>query len=205
MVILFVTRDLGISAGVQGLIYAVGGVTSLIGAMSAGWCRKRFGAGGAMVLGLVLGGVGVMAMAGAPSSMLWLAVVLLISQQIISDPGWTIYDINLVSLRQAITPDRLMGRVTSAFRFGGMVAMLVGSLITVAIVGPVGPRAVLIIGAMVSFAGAALILLSPVRREDAELVVDPVAALTHAHIAEITDEVVERRSGLVSATSPGPR
>lgn len=189
VVILFVTRDIGLSPGAQGLIYAVGGVTSLIGAMSAGWCRKRFGAGGAMVLGLMLGGAGVMAMAGAPSDVLWLAVGLLIAQQIISDPGWTIYDINMVSLRQAITPDRLMGRVTSAFRFGGMVAMLVGSLITVAIVGPIGPRAVLIIGAMVSFAGAALVLVSPVRGEDAEVVADPVGVLTHAHIAEVTDEV----------------
>jgi MFS family permease len=189
VVILFVTRDIGISPGAQGLIYAVGGGTSLAGAMTAGWCSRRFGAGGSMVLGLTLGGIGVLAMAGAPSSMLWLAVALLIAQQVISDPGWTIYDINLVSLRQAITPDRLMGRVTSAFRFGGMVAMLVGSLVTVAIVGPLGPRVVLIVGAVVSFAGAALVLFSPVRREDAEVVVDPVGVLTHAHIAEVSDEV----------------
>ncbi|MBI5288838.1 MAG: MFS transporter, partial [Chloroflexi bacterium] len=52
VIILFVTRDLGFSPGAQGLIYAVGGVTSLGGALWADWCRRRFGAGGAMVLGL---------------------------------------------------------------------------------------------------------------------------------------------------------
>jgi MFS family permease len=189
VIILFVTRDLGFSPGAQGLIYAVGGVTSLGGAIAAGWCRARLGAGGTMALGLVLGGAGVLAMTGAPASMLWLAALMLIAQQIISDPGWTIYDINLVSLRQAITPDRLLGRVNSAFRFAGLSAALTGSLTTVAIVGPLGPRWVLIIGSLVSFAGAALVLLSPVRREDAELVADPIGVLTHAHIAEVTDEV----------------
>ena len=52
VVIVFATRDLGLSPGAQGLIYAVGGVTSLAGAMSANWVRKRIGAGGAMILGL---------------------------------------------------------------------------------------------------------------------------------------------------------
>jgi MFS family permease len=189
VIILFATRDLEFSPGAQGLIYAIGGVTSLGGALAAGWCRARFGAGGAMALGLTLGGLGVLAMAGAPSDVVWLAAALLIAQQIISDPGWTIYDINLVSLRQAITADRLMGRVNSAYRFAGLVAMLAGSLLTVAIVGPLGPRVVLVIGALVSFAGAALVLVSPVRREDAEIVPDPVAVLTHTHIADVTDEV----------------
>jgi len=189
VIILFATRDLGISPGGQGLIYAVGGVTSLAGAMLAGWARRRLGAGGAMTLGLVLGGAGMLFIVGAPSSVLWLAVVMLVMQQIVSDPGWTIYDINMVSLRQAITPHRLMGRVNSAIRFAGLVATLAGSLITVAIIGPIGPRAVLLVGSGISLAGAAVIFASPVRRADAEIAVDPTETLTHTHIAGVTDEV----------------
>ncbi len=186
--VLFVTRDLGFSPGAQGLIYAVGGVTSLGGALWADWCRRRFGAGGAMVLGLATGGAGVMVMAGAPT-ITWVAALLLIAQQIISDPGWTVYEINQVSLRQSVAPERLMGRVNSGVRFAGMVAMLAGSLITVAIVGPLGPRVVLILGACATFAGAALVFLSPVRTADAETRVEPAETLTHTRIAEVADEV----------------
>ncbi len=189
VIIVFVTRDLGFSPGAQGLIYAIGGVTSLLGAMSAGWFRRKLGAGGAMAFGMAMGGAGVLAMAGAPTSMLWLAALMLIAQQVISDPGWTIYDINMVSLRQSITPDRLMGRVTSAFRFSGLVASLGGSLLTVAIIGPVGPRWVLVIGAVVSLLGALLVFLSPLRKADAEIAIDPKATLTHTHIVEVTDEL----------------
>ena len=189
VVIVFATRDLGISPGAQGLIYAVGGATSLAGAMSANWVRKRVGAGGAMILGLVLGGLGILAMAGAPSNIIWLAAIALIAQQVISDPGWTIYDINVVSLRQSITPDRLMGRVNSAVRFAGLLATLTGSLVTVAIIGPVGPRVVLVLGGSMSLLGALLVVLSPIRHADAEITVDPTETLTHTHIAELTDEV----------------
>jgi len=188
VIILFVTRDLGFSPGAQGLIYAVGGVTSLGGALGADLCRRRLGAGGAMILGLTLGGVGVLIMAGAPT-IIWLAAVLLVAQQIISDPGWTVYDINLVSLRQAITPDRVMGRVNSAVRFSGLVATLTGSLATAVLVSTLGPRASLVAGGGAALLGAATLLLSPVRTADAETVVEPTETLTHTRIAEVADEV----------------
>lgn len=174
VIIIFVTRDVGLSAGVQGLIYAIGGVTSLLGALAADRVRRRLTAGGAMIAGLLLGALGAALTGLAPSDMLWLAVALLIATQIVSDPGITVYDINLVSLRQAITPTRLMGRVNSAVRFAGLTAMLVGSLLTVALIGPLGPRAVIMLAAAASFCSALVLFFSPVRHADSPVIIDNI-------------------------------
>ena len=161
--VLFVTRDLGFSPGVQGLIYGVGGLTSFVGAATAGWCRRRFGVGGAMMGGLILGGLGVLLIAGAPR-MAAVAAVLLVAQQVISDPGWTVYEINQISLRQAVAPEGVLGRVTAAERFGGLLAMLVASIVAGVVADVFGARFALALGACCTFAGALIIFASPVRR-----------------------------------------
>jgi Na+/melibiose symporter-like transporter len=160
--VLFVTRDLGFSPGVQGVIYGVGGLTSFGGAAAAGWCRRRFGAGGAMMGGLILGGSGVLLVAGAPD-ITALAAVMLVAQQIISDPGWTVYEINEISLRQAIAPEGVLGRVTAAERFGGLSAMLIASVVAGVLANSIGARLVLALGACCWFTGALIIYASPVR------------------------------------------
>jgi MFS family permease len=186
VIIFFVTNDLGFSPGVQGVIYGVGGVTSFLGALVADNVRRRRGAGGAMILGLTFGAIGILITASAPT-VAWLAVIFLVATQIVSDPGWTVYDINLVSLRQSITPERVMGRVNSAVRFSGLVATLAGALITAALIGPIGARAMLFAGAAVTFSGVLALFFSAVRRADAPLDIDPTETLTHAHIVELSE------------------
>lgn len=161
--VLFVTRDLGFSPGVQGVIYGVGGMTSLFGALAADQARRSLGVGGAMAAGLLLGSAGVLSIVVSPRVSA-VAVVLLVSQQVISDPGWTIYEINQISLRQAMAPPQMLGRVNAGVRFAGLIAMLTGSLLAAALAGPIGARGVLALGACLPIAGAAFVLLSPVRR-----------------------------------------
>ena len=175
--VLYVTRDLGLSPGVQGLIYGVGGITSLFGALTADWCRRRFGAGGAMILGMAMGGAGVMLIFGASAVTLGVAVAILVAQQIISDPGWTVYEINAVSLRQATAPERVLGRVNAATRFGGLVAMLISSVLAGAIAAVTNPGIALCVGASVAFSGAVILFASPVRSvRMTEVEVKPVEA-----------------------------
>ena len=54
LVVLYMVRDLGFAAGILGTIWALGGLSSLIGAVSAGPATRRFGIGPAMILGLIL-------------------------------------------------------------------------------------------------------------------------------------------------------
>ncbi len=160
--VLFVTRDLGFSPGVQGVIYGVGGLTSLGGAAAADWCRRRFGAGVAMMGGLIFGGCGVLLVLGAPDVTV-VAAAILVAQQIVSDPGWTVYEINAISLRQAIAPEGVLGRVTAAERFGGLSAMLIASVLAGVLASFIGVRSVLAVGGCCTFVGALIIFASPLR------------------------------------------
>lgn len=161
--LLFTSRQLGFSPGVLGMVFAVGGVTSLFGALSGDWCRVRLGTGGAMMVGLAASGVGIVLLGLAPGASL-VGAAFLISQQIITDPGWSIYEINQLSLRQAVAPGRLLGRVNAGVRFAGLLAMLVGALGAGALAGVFSPRVAVFCAAGAAFAAAATIALSPVRR-----------------------------------------
>lgn len=158
--LLYATRNLGFEPGVLGVIFAVGGGTSLIGALFAGRWAKRFGVGRAMIGCLVvLGGAMLLTPAATDASVL--ALAFLIGHQF-GDAFWTAYDINAMSLRQAITPNEVMGRVNAGMRFSGMGAALAGALAGGALGEIVGLRMTLVIGACGFFVAAGWLALSPV-------------------------------------------
>ena len=115
-----------------------------------------------MIGGLILGGGGMLLIVAAPDIAV-VAVAMLVAQQIISDPGWTVFKINQTSLRQAIAPEGVLGRVTSAERFAGLVATLVASIVAGVIASYTGARFVLGLGALCAIVGALIIFLSPLR------------------------------------------
>lgn len=162
VILLYATRELGLAPGVQGMIFAVGGATSLIGAMLAGRAADRLGAGPALVLGVLLTGAGTVFIplahgAGA------LAVALLVVNQLVTDPAYTVFSITAVSLRQAITPDRLLGRVNGSIRVAGLGAAVLGSLAGGLLGERIGLRATLVTGTSVMLLAALWLVLSPVR------------------------------------------
>ncbi len=180
--LLFTARELGFSAGVLGLIFAVGGLTSLVGAVLADRCRRTFGAGGAMIIGLTMGGVGFVLTFAAPHASI-IAAALLVGTQVISDPGWTIYEINQISLRQAIAPPGLLGRVNASVRFLGLVTMLAGTLFAGLVAGAIGARPVIMLAAIAVFAAAAVIAASPVRKLKAPPPLDEEVAFGTSAVA----------------------
>ncbi len=112
-VILYITRDLGLSAGVFGIIFASGGVGYLIGAVVANRLSAWLGLGRVIVGGLCLSSVSNGLVPLASGSTVFAVGVLLVAFST-GAAGGTIYDLNQVSLRQAVTPDRLLGRVAAA-------------------------------------------------------------------------------------------
>ena len=160
--ILYVTRALGLDATMIGLVYTVGSVGGLVGALGAGALAARIGAGPAIIASAALGGAAtwlVPLTALAPHA----AVPLLMLAQSLAFFSNQVYNINQVSLRQAITPDRLLGRMNASMRFIVWGTMPIGSLAG----GFLGERLGLVPTLAVSAAGASAaflwILLSPVR------------------------------------------
>ena len=84
---------------------------------------------------------------------------------LVFDFGAVLYAINYLSLRQAITPDRLLGRMTATMRFLTVAAAPLGSLAGGALATAIGLRATLLtVGVLGLVLTAAAVFWSPVRR-----------------------------------------
>jgi MFS family permease len=75
-----------------------------------------------------------------------------------------VYNVNQQSIRQTVTPDRLMGRVQSGIFVLVAVAQVAGSLLGGAIGQLAGLRAAIAVGVLVCLLSALPSVLSPLRR-----------------------------------------
>lgn len=160
--LVFVTKTLGFSPGVLGMIFAVGGVTSLAGALLAGRVTKRFGVGGTLIGGLIVTSIGSLFLPLAPGATL-LGAAFLLMNQVVTDPAWTVFEINATSLRQAVTPDALRGRVNGTMRVLSLGMALVGTFAGGVLGETLGVRAALGVGVCGGFVAAVFVFFSPVR------------------------------------------
>jgi predicted MFS family arabinose efflux permease len=161
VVMIFFSRDLGFSAGVLGLIFATGGIFSLLGSVASNRVIARIGVGPMLLAALVLKFAMDGAVTLAPGPTIIGGLLLLLGQA--GDFGSTLYHLGEVSLRQSITEDAWQGRMHGTFRmleFGGYLA---GALIGGALGGAIGVREMFLVGAACSLLAACPILLSQVR------------------------------------------
>jgi predicted MFS family arabinose efflux permease len=157
--LLYAIDDLGFKPGVLGVVWAVGGVASLIGAMYAGRAAARLGLGRAMTLGLAGMGAAMLLFPAAQDASLF-ALCLMIAQQF-GDGLYVIWDVNEVSLRQSITPPEVLGRVNAGFRVTFQAAMLIGALAGGVMGELIGLRTTLVLGSLLLASGGLVIALSP--------------------------------------------
>jgi MFS family permease len=161
ILILFLARGLGLPPAMIGLVLASGGGGSLLGAFGVGRVTRRLGVGPTMILGKViwlLGGV-LVPLAGLAGGTLPLLAV----GRVCAGLGGTVYLVNQLSLRQALTPVRLMGRTTAARRFIQFGAAAVGAALGGFLGEALGLRATLVVGASVLGVELLVLALSPVR------------------------------------------
>jgi Na+/melibiose symporter-like transporter len=95
--LLYVNQEVGFDPGILGMIFAVGGVSSFLGAMIAGRL-PRFGIGAIMVMSLLLAAIG-QAFVPLATAANAIGVLFLVGQQIVADSALTVYDIK--SIRSA--------------------------------------------------------------------------------------------------------
>jgi Na+/melibiose symporter-like transporter len=159
---LFVTRGLGFHPGVLGVIFGIGGISSLLGALYAERAAARWGIAAAMIAGAVSMGVS-MSLIGVAQGAGAAAAALLIAQQILGDGMFTIYQVSDTTVRQSITPERMLGRVNAFMRMLELGGTLVGIGIGGLIGDQVGLRSALLIGAGLTVAAGLALLASPAR------------------------------------------
>ena len=152
------------SAGAIGVAYACGGLGCVLASAFAQRLSARFGIGPVIVHGLILTAFGWQAfgLIGGPP---WMATLALGGAMLIFDFGAVLYGINYLALRQAITPDRLLGRMTATMRFLTVTSAPLGSLVGGALATAIGLRGTLLtVGVLGLVLSGAAVLWSPVRR-----------------------------------------
>ncbi len=158
--ILFATRDLGLAPAVIGLVFSVSSVGALGGALLAGRLATRFGTGRVIIGASLLAGLGNVGIAFATPA---LAVPLLILGGLVLTASSPIYNINQVSLRQAITPQRLQGRMNATMRFVVWGTMPLGGLVGGALGEVLGLRPAIALATAGGLTAFLWLLRSPVR------------------------------------------
>jgi predicted MFS family arabinose efflux permease len=97
------------------------------------------------------------------SGSVWLVAGLLILSGAGQGFGNVVYNVNQVSLRQAITPNRLLGRMNASMRFLVWGTIPIGSLIGGFLGEAIGLRPTIIVGVVGGFLAVAWVFFSPVR------------------------------------------
>lgn len=127
--VLHASRNLGLGAAAIGLINMLGALGGLLGAPLADRLSQRHGMRLTLLGGVALAGLGYLAYAlpraDWPLTSLWAGLALFVYNL-----GGTVYVVNYLSLRLAVTPDMMLGRMVTSMRF---VTILPGPLATVAI------------------------------------------------------------------------
>jgi predicted MFS family arabinose efflux permease len=155
---LFALKELGFEAGPLAMIFAVGGVSSLVGSVLVGPVTRALGVGPAMIAGLLVAGLLLMPLVAARGHGTSAAVCLLVQQ--LGDGAVLVFLINEVSLRQTIVAPGLMGRVNSSAAFMRSIARLSGVLIAGVAGDIIGLRATLGLGGAVVTLGAIFLVLT---------------------------------------------
>jgi MFS family permease len=166
--LIFAYRVLHLTPGVIGLVFGAGAVGGLLGALSASWIARRIGLGPTLFVTIIAFGLGALLV---PLAQFGFAVPLLLASSVIGSFANPVYNINQVSLRQAITPDRVQGRMNATVRTVIWGTIPIGALIGGIVGNTYGLVPAMYIGIAVSLLAGVWILLGPVR-----LKVQPQAA-----------------------------
>jgi MFS family permease len=161
--ILFVTEELGLDPAVIGVIAALGGFGSLLGALLAARATARFGLGNVVFAAMLFAAFGNLLIPLAPAGMPVVAIALLLGQQLIGDTAVTAFDVTEVSVRQARVGDRQLGRVNATVRVAMVLAQLAATLLGGLVAEALGLRFAAFLAPLGALLGAAAIWFSPVR------------------------------------------
>lgn len=120
----YAMNTLGLDAAAVGLTLAVNGVGMVVGAAAAPQLLRRLPLGLALLLGPVLSGLGMLAMAG---TLLWPSGLLAALSFFLFGVGPVVWSVGTASVRQAVTPAPLLGRVSAIFLTANMGARPLGA------------------------------------------------------------------------------
>lgn len=174
--VLYAIRELRLPPSALGAAIAVGGVGSMLGASLASRAAGRFGLGRTLI-----GSIAILVIADAliplAHGSIARALSFLLAQQLAGDAAIAVFNVNELTLRQSVAPDRVLGRVNAAMQLLTLGIYPIGALFCGVVAQAMGVRATLALGV----AGLALSSLW--------LIASPLRKLHAVPVAEVTPEL----------------
>ncbi|MCW2497017.1 MFS transporter [Jatrophihabitans sp.] len=171
ILVLYVIEELRLPPADFGLVLLVGGLGSILGGLGTPLAARRFGRGRTLTIGCALGAIGVAAMAFTRNGYVG---ALFFG---IDGAGVMVWNVLTMSLRQALIPQQLFGRVQGAYRtlvFGGIA---LGALAGGALGHVIGIRPVFLIAGALMFVSA--LCLGILCRRHRDVLAEPEGELPH--------------------------
>ncbi len=159
---LYAIRELGLSAAALGITISMGGVGSLIGAVFTERVVSRLGVGRTLILMLIASGCFTFLIPLAGGSRLSSMGVLMLAQ-LCGDALQVIYLVTEVSVRQSLTPNRLLGRVGASTQLLVMGVAPLGALAGGGLAEVTGARATLLVASIGISLAVGWVIFSPLR------------------------------------------
>lgn len=158
--ILYLTRSIGLEPGVLGVVFAIGSIGFIVGAMLPARLVRTIGVGPTLAGSIAVVGLSDLALPLAGQDVRWVALALGLGQFCFG-LGLTVFRVAQLSVRQVLVPATLLGRVGGALNLLGWGLVPLGALIGGLLGQSIGLRQTLFLGAILEAATALAIWQSP--------------------------------------------
>ena len=156
--LIFAYRSLHLAPALVGIVLAVGNL-GFFGALSSGRIADKFGLGRTLAVSVAISGVGALV---APFAALAFPFIVLLVSQLIVSFSTPVYNVNQVSLRQAIVPQALQGRMNATMRTIVFGTLPIGSALGGVLGSSIGIVPTMIVGGIISVSAVLWIRCSDV-------------------------------------------
>ena len=160
ILIVYAVRHLHMSPLAIGITFALSNGGALIAAFFAQRIGKRLGVGRAILLATLIDGVPLVLVPLAPVSF---PIPFIVVAFTLVGFGIVLYNVSAISLTQALTPERLLGRVNASRRFIVWGTIPLGALVSGGLASWIGLRPTMFVGTIGCALAAIPVALSPVR------------------------------------------
>lgn len=165
VIVLYIIREVRLTPGLMGLAFALSSAGFVAGSLIAPRVERRLQVGGMIVLGLFMVAISpytmVVANDGLPDAV---NVLFFAIPGFIGGTGGIIQHVGLMTLRQSLTPPRLLGRVWASANVLGDVLTVAGAVIGGILGETLGLRSAIVVAAVGYAIPFLYVLVSPLRR-----------------------------------------
>ena len=162
ILIVYATDELKLPPAALGLALAAAGPAAFIGAALTTPLVKRFGLGTVMIVALIFEAVSRLTLPFISGPVV-VAAILLGATQALVGVTEALWSVGLVTLRQSLTPDRLLGRVTAASNFVQWVVAPPAAIGAGFLADAIGFRPTLFLQGIIAVVAVIYLFVSPIR------------------------------------------